>query len=26
MYGMVVHAGIDGYSREILFIRCADNN
>ena len=25
-YKLVIHAGIDGFSRLVTFIRCADNN
>lgn len=25
-YGLVVHAGIDGFSRAIMFMRCSNNN
>jgi hypothetical protein len=25
-YNLVVHGGIDGYSRAIMFLRCSDNN
>lgn len=26
MYGFVVHGGIDGFSRKILFMKCSNNN